>query len=245
METTARKRAAGIREKSSTATGLPELIEVPMSPRRMFASQMRYCSATGLSRPSSARFWATRAGSAAMPPRSGRAVTGSPGDRYMRRNESSVTTDDMSRTLNVESLSCMHIRGSGRQWECPINQRRPRLIHGKGCHARYHTTFVGFDVHARSIKAVSLDVMIGEVRSATFGYDAVAVCEWIKSVDPAAKCVYKSGVTGFDLPDAIASTWDDSTCGFLATTISAWSPTVIDETWSAGPLLRPFLCCYS
>ena len=34
------------------------------------------------------------------------------------------------------------------------------------------TTFVGLDVHARSIKAVALDAMTGEVRSATFGYDA-------------------------------------------------------------------------
>lgn len=37
------------------------------------------------------------------------------------------------------------------------------------------TTFVGLDVHARSIKAVSLDVMTGEARCATFGYDAGAV----------------------------------------------------------------------
>lgn len=36
------------------------------------------------------------------------------------------------------------------------------------------TTFVGLDVHARSIKAVALDAMTGEVRSATFGYDAAA-----------------------------------------------------------------------
>ena len=61
------------------------------------------------------------------------------------------------------------------------------------------TTFVGLDVHARSIKAVSLDVMTGEVRSATFGYDAGAVAEWVRSVDPRARCVYESGVTGFDL----------------------------------------------
>ncbi len=61
------------------------------------------------------------------------------------------------------------------------------------------TTFVGLDVHARSIKAVSLDVMTGEVRSATFGYDAVAVAGWVRSVDPGARCVYESGVTGFDL----------------------------------------------
>lgn len=37
------------------------------------------------------------------------------------------------------------------------------------------TTFVGLDVHARSIKAVALDAMTGEVRSATFGYDAAEV----------------------------------------------------------------------
>ena len=61
------------------------------------------------------------------------------------------------------------------------------------------TTFVGLDVHARSIKAVALDVMTGEVRSATFGYDAAAVAEWVRSLDPSAKCVYESGVTGFDL----------------------------------------------
>ena len=46
------------------------------------------------------------------------------------------------------------------------------------------TTFIGLDVHARSIKAVSLDVMTGEVRAATFGYDAGAVAEWVRSVDP-------------------------------------------------------------
>lgn len=61
------------------------------------------------------------------------------------------------------------------------------------------TTFVGLDVHARSIKAVSLDVMTGEVRCATFGYDAGAVAGWVRSVDPKARCVYESGVTGFDL----------------------------------------------
>ena len=43
------------------------------------------------------------------------------------------------------------------------------------------TTFVGLDVHARSIKAVALDAMTGEVRSATFAYDAAAVAEWVGS----------------------------------------------------------------
>ena len=67
------------------------------------------------------------------------------------------------------------------------------------------TTFVGLDVHARSIKAVALDAMTGEVRSATFAYDAAAVAEWVGSLDPAAKCVYESGVTGFDLQKGLAA----------------------------------------
>ena len=69
------------------------------------------------------------------------------------------------------------------------------------------TTFVGLDVHARSIKAVSLDVMTGEVRAATFGYDAGAVAEWVRSVDPGARCVYESGVTGFDLQKEALPAW--------------------------------------
>ena len=48
------------------------------------------------------------------------------------------------------------------------------------------TTFVGLDVHARSIKAVALDAMTGEVRSATFGYDAAEVAGWVSSVDPSS-----------------------------------------------------------
>ena len=69
------------------------------------------------------------------------------------------------------------------------------------------TTFVGLDVHARSIKAVSLDVMTGEARCATFGYDAGAVAGWVRSVDPKARCVYESGVTGFDLQKRLSPAW--------------------------------------
>lgn len=78
------------------------------------------------------------------------------------------------------------------------------------------TTFVGFDVHARSIKAVSLDVMTGEVRCATFGYDAGAVAEWVRSVDPKAKCVYESGVTGFDLQKRLSGLGVDCVVGAVS-----------------------------
>ena len=78
------------------------------------------------------------------------------------------------------------------------------------------TTFVGLDVHARSIKAVSLDVMTGEVRCATFGYDAGAVAGWVRSVDPKAKCVYESGVTGFDLQKRLSGLGVDCVVGAVS-----------------------------
>ena len=78
------------------------------------------------------------------------------------------------------------------------------------------TTFVGLDVHARSIKAVALDAMTGEVRSTTFAYDAAAVAEWVRSLDPAAKCVYESGVTGFDLQKRLAALGVDCVVGAVS-----------------------------
>lgn len=78
------------------------------------------------------------------------------------------------------------------------------------------TTFVGLDVHARSIKAVALDAMTGEVRSATFGYDAAEVAGWVSSVDPSAKCVYESGATGFDLQKRLASMGIDCVVGAVS-----------------------------
>lgn len=78
------------------------------------------------------------------------------------------------------------------------------------------TTFIGLDVHARSIKAVSLDVMTGEVRAATFGYDAGAVAEWVRSVDPGARCVYESGVTGFDLQKRLSGLGVDCVVGAVS-----------------------------
>lgn len=78
------------------------------------------------------------------------------------------------------------------------------------------TTFVGLDVHARSIKAVAVDVLTGEVRSATFGYDHVAVADWVRSIDPAARCVYESGVTGFDLQKKLSAAGIDCVIGAVS-----------------------------
>ena len=78
------------------------------------------------------------------------------------------------------------------------------------------TTFVGLDVHARSIKAVALDVVTGETKSGTFAYDAAAVAEWVGSLDPAAKCVYESGVTGFELQKKLTALGVDCVIGAVS-----------------------------
>ena len=78
------------------------------------------------------------------------------------------------------------------------------------------TTFVGLDVHARSVKAVALDVMTGETKSATFAYDAAAVAEWVGSLDPAAKCACESGVTGFDLQKKLTALGVDCVVGAVS-----------------------------
>ena len=78
------------------------------------------------------------------------------------------------------------------------------------------TTFVGLDVHARKIVAAALDVMTGEVRNAAFGYDHAAVADWVSSVDPAAKCVYESGVTGFDLQKKLTALGIDCAIGAVS-----------------------------
>lgn len=78
------------------------------------------------------------------------------------------------------------------------------------------TTFVGLDVHARSIKAVAIDVMTGEVRSGSFGYDHVAVADWVRSLPQPAKCVYESGVTGFDLQKKLDAMGVDCVVGAVS-----------------------------
>lgn len=78
------------------------------------------------------------------------------------------------------------------------------------------TTFVGLDVHARSIKAAALDVMTGEVANASFGYDHVALAEWLGTLAQPVRCVYESGVTGFDLQKKLSALGVDCVVGAVS-----------------------------
>lgn len=61
------------------------------------------------------------------------------------------------------------------------------------------TTFVGLDVHARSIKACAFVPATGELERRSFGYEPGELASWVASLAQPAKCVYESGVTGFHL----------------------------------------------
>lgn len=64
-----------------------------------------------------------------------------------------------------------------------------------------YTTFVGLDVHARSIQASAVDVESGEVFSRSFGDCPAAadVAQWLATLPQPVYCAYESGCTGFVL----------------------------------------------
>lgn len=61
------------------------------------------------------------------------------------------------------------------------------------------TTFVGLDVHARSVKACAFVPETGETIRKSFGYEPGEIASWVSSLPQPARCVYESGVTGFHL----------------------------------------------
>lgn len=64
-----------------------------------------------------------------------------------------------------------------------------------------YTTYVGMDVHARSIKASAVDVETGEVFSRSFADCPTAsdVAGWLSTLPQPLYCAYESGCTGFHL----------------------------------------------
>ncbi len=66
---------------------------------------------------------------------------------------------------------------------------------------RKYTTYVGMDVHARSIEASAIDVGTGEVFNRSFGNcpGAADVAGWLAALPQPVYCAYESGCTGFVL----------------------------------------------
>lgn len=60
-------------------------------------------------------------------------------------------------------------------------------------------TYVGLDVHARSIHAAAIDVASGELRRARFGGDSGEVLAWLLMLPSPLRGCYEAGPTGFAL----------------------------------------------
>ena len=78
------------------------------------------------------------------------------------------------------------------------------------------TTFVGLDVHARSVKACAFVPETGETVRRSFGYEPCEIASWASSLPQPAKCVYESGVTGFHLCRELRSMGVDCVVGAVS-----------------------------
>jgi transposase len=63
----------------------------------------------------------------------------------------------------------------------------------------FERTFIGLDVHAKSIVACALDTATGEVIRAKMNPDPVAVLAWLQTLAVPVQAVYEAGPTGFGL----------------------------------------------
>lgn len=63
----------------------------------------------------------------------------------------------------------------------------------------FERTFIGLDVHAKTIVACALDTATGEVIRAKMNPDPVAVLAWIQTLAGPVQAVYEAGPTGYGL----------------------------------------------
>jgi transposase len=65
-------------------------------------------------------------------------------------------------------------------------------------------TFVGLDVHARSVVACSIDTVTGEVRRARLTPDLEDIWRWLRALEGPVAVTYEAGPTGFGLARFLA-----------------------------------------
>ena len=62
-----------------------------------------------------------------------------------------------------------------------------------------YRSFVGLDVHARTIVGCAIDDQTGEVVYRRFGYYLAEVASWVDSLPGPQTATYEAGPTGFGL----------------------------------------------
>lgn len=75
-----------------------------------------------------------------------------------------------------------------------------------------YDTFVGLDVHARSISACALDPLSGEIAEVRLGPEAAPLAEWVGQFGRPL-CVYESGPTGWHLARELGALGVDCVVG--------------------------------
>ena len=63
----------------------------------------------------------------------------------------------------------------------------------------YINTFIGLDVHGRSVEAFAFNPFAGECSFKSFAYCAADIAEWVNTLEQPSKAVHESFCTGFDL----------------------------------------------
>jgi len=76
------------------------------------------------------------------------------------------------------------------RWQCHSREEAP---------VGYERTFVGLDVHARSVVACSIDSQTGEVSRARLTPDHEEIWRWIAGLEGPVAVAYEAGPTGFGL----------------------------------------------
>lgn len=86
-----------------------------------------------------------------------------------------------------------------------------------------YSTYVGMDVHARSITCRAVVIETGEERAKTFANcpTAADVAEWVGELPAPAYCAYESGCTGFNLARGLRALGVD--CDIIAVSTLAKS----------------------
>ncbi|MGP5165595.1 IS110 family transposase [Arthrobacter rhombi] len=64
-------------------------------------------------------------------------------------------------------------------------------------------TYVGLDVHARSILGCAIDQRTGEIKRQRLAANNAGVVDWVRGLSPPVRVVYEAGPTGFGLARAL------------------------------------------
>ena len=131
----------------------------------------------------------------------------------MRQRDSpfvSFAADTKHYELSIEPLTCCSSVGRATMVVPPA----VACCHnaGRGAPMKKYGTFVGLDVHARSISACALDPLTGEITEGRFGAQAGALAEWALAFD-SPPCVYESGPAGWHLARELRAPGVDCVAG--------------------------------